>query len=109
MLRGLLAGDVSPVSDCPGLALRVRNPASRFVLFFAFPDFFLQDEREGVGLVNRGQTAAIERARRVTTGPLPRVPVAAMRRAQTLESRMPLLFGAAFVGLLAIQAWLALG
>lgn len=37
------------------------------------------------------------------------MPVAAMRRAQTLESRMPLLFGAAFLGLVAIQAWLALG
>ena len=44
---------------------------------------------------------------KVTTGPLPRVPVAAMRRAQTLESRMPLLFAAAFLGLLAIQGWLA--
>lgn len=80
-----------------------------FVLFFAFLDSIRQDEREGVGLVNNGQTAAIARARRVTTGPLPRVPVAAMRRAQTLESRMPMLFGAAFVGLIAIQAWLALG
>jgi hypothetical protein len=59
--------------------------------------------------MNRGQTAALERAKRASTGPLPRVPVAAMRRAQTLESRMPLLFGAAFLGLLAIQAWLALG
>ncbi len=80
-----------------------------FVLFFAFLDSIRQDEREGVGLVNSGQTAAMARARRVTTGPLPRVPVAAMRRAQTLESRMPMLFGAAFVGLIAIQAWLALG
>lgn len=59
--------------------------------------------------MKRGQTAALERARRATTGPMPRVPVAAMRRAQTLESRMPLLFGAAFGGLVAIQAWLALG
>lgn len=62
----------------------------------------------GVALTKRGQLA-LERAKRVTTGPLPRVPGAAMRRAQTLESRMPLLFGAAFMGLVAIQAWLALG
>ena len=59
--------------------------------------------------MNKGHWAALERARRASTGPLPRVPVAAMRRAQTLESRMPLLFGAAFLGLVAIQAWLALG
>lgn len=59
--------------------------------------------------MNRGHAAALERARRASTGPLRRVPVAAMRRAQTLESRMPLLFGAAFLGLVAIQAWLALG
>lgn len=56
-----------------------------------------------------GQVAALRRAKRASTGPLQRVPVAAMRRAQTLESRMPLLFGAAFLGLVAIQAWLALG
>jgi len=59
--------------------------------------------------MNRRENAALRRAKTVTTGPLPRVPVAAMRRAQTLESRMPLLFAAAFVGLVAIQAWLALG
>lgn len=59
--------------------------------------------------MNRGQISALARAKRVRTGPMPRVPVAAMRRAQTLESRMPLVFGAAFLGLVVIQAWLALG
>ncbi|MEM6294567.1 MAG: hypothetical protein AAGA54_25055 [Myxococcota bacterium] len=56
----------------------------------------------------RRSNAGIARAKQVTTGPLPRVPVAAMRRAQTLESRMPLMFAAAFLGLIAVQAWLAL-
>lgn len=59
--------------------------------------------------MKRGESVALERAKRATTGPLPRVPVAAMRRAQTLESRMPLVFAAAFLGLIAVQAWLALG
>ncbi len=59
--------------------------------------------------MKRSHSAAMARAKRATTGPIARVPVAAMRRAQTLESRMPLLFGAAFLGLVAIQAWLALG
>lgn len=97
------------MSESPGLRRGSFDVAPPVVLFFAFTDSIRQDEREGVGLVNSGQIGAIERARRVTTGPLPRVPVAAMRRAQTLESRMPLLFGAAFLGLIAIQAWLALG
>lgn len=79
------------------------------VLFFASVDSIRQDESIGVSLMKRGQNIGLARARRVTTGPLPRVPVAAMRRAQTLESRMPLVFGAAFLGLIGIQAWLALG
>lgn len=44
----------------------------------------------------------------MTTGPLQRVPVAAMRRARTLEARMPVMFALAFLALVVVQAWLAL-
>lgn len=47
---------------------------------------------------------------RVKTGPLPRLPAAALKSANTLEARMlPGLFLAAFVALIAVQIWLALG
>lgn len=56
----------------------------------------------------RQASTGVLRAKKVATGPLARVPVGSMRRARTLEARMPAFFAAAFVGLIVIQAWLAL-
>jgi hypothetical protein len=47
---------------------------------------------------------------RVQTGPLPRLPQTALAGANTLERRaLPGLFLAAFIGLIVVQIWLALG
>ena len=47
---------------------------------------------------------------RVQTGPLPKLPQTALQGANTLERRaLPGLFLAAFVGLIVVQIWLALG
>jgi hypothetical protein len=47
---------------------------------------------------------------RVQTGPLPKLPQTALAGANTLERRaLPGLFLAAFVGLIVVQIWLALG
>ena len=89
-------------ASCPDAR---RRPDLR--TFFASGSDIRHAEFVGRGM--RRSNAGIARAKRVTTGPLPRVPVAAMRRAQTLESRMPLMFASAFLGLIAIQAWLAMG
>ena len=48
--------------------------------------------------------------RRIQTGPLPRLPSTALGGAKTLERRaLPGLFLAAFVALIVVQIWLALG
>jgi hypothetical protein len=47
---------------------------------------------------------------RVQTGPLPRLPQTALAGANTLERRaLPGLFLAAFVALIVVQIWLAIG
>jgi hypothetical protein len=48
-------------------------------------------------------------ARRIRTGPLPRLSTRALLGPRTLESRaLPGVFIAAFLGLLAIQVWLTI-
>ena len=59
----------------------------------------MEVRRTGAGVVQRAPT-----------GPMPRLPQTALARANTLERRaLPGLFLAAFVGLIVVQIWLALG
>jgi hypothetical protein len=57
--------------------------------------------------VRRTSAGTVQRA---PTGPLPRLPHTALAAANNLERRaLPGLFLAAFVGLIVVQIWLALG